>query len=58
MYTFIVKNIKGEVLHRSVRTFDEVSSAQIEGSKFLSVSRLMDRKKMSAIGNYVEVAIC
>lgn len=58
MYKFIIKSINGEVLHTSIRNFDNISEAQLEGSKFLAVSRLMSsRMPIAAKTNYVDVII-
>lgn len=58
MYRFIIKSITGEVIHTSVRRFKDVLTAQLEGSKFLAVSRLMSsRMPITAKTNYVDVVI-
>lgn len=58
MYKFIIKSITGEIIHTSVRKFDNISDAQLEGSKFLAVSRLMSsRMPITAKTNYVDVII-
>lgn len=55
MYKFIIKSITGKTIHTSVRSFNSVSDAQLEGSKFLAVSRLMSGRQISAKTNYVDV---
>lgn len=58
MYKFIIKSITGEIIHTSVRSFDTLSDAQLEGNKFLAVSRLMSsRMDIAAKTNYVDVVI-
>lgn len=56
MYRFIIRSVDGKAIYTSIRKFDEVSQAQLEGFKFLILSKMIgNRYLLSSKTNYVDV---